>query len=455
MAGAFHRASKRRRARLRNSLRGCRAPAAGFFPGARVGAGRHLLFMRHKASRLEIKIRNRGSTASIVAAAAYCAGGRYRCDGTGRVKNYSRRRDVVSVESVKMPHDPERIWNLVSAAEKHPRARLAREILLSLPHELPLTTQRVLVRGFCLWLHDRYGISSMAAIHHPLAHGVDDEVVADMIPQTEGRKKPARARKDERGNPLNQHVHILCPTRVWDEETQSFGKKIRDLDDVKTGPGCVRQMREEWQRRVNRHLEKAGVAARVDLRSYEAAAAAGDAPEGLAPQPKLGPRNAARGRRREQETGRDDTFLGQVRAKTRAANDELWESWLILRDAEREKARLEKSHRIAAETEAMRRAEAAEAEVKIDAAETAAARAEAIEAAPHLDALDPTEAAIAWAQGKIKAKIDPAGDRPLDPETETAATSETGPPPKFVMSHKARQRARPPRQRQRRRGSDA
>ncbi len=428
------------------------APLRRAFFRARVGAGRHLLAMRHKASRLEIKIRNRGNTASIVAAAAYCAGARYRCDRTGRVKNYSRRRDVVSVESIRMPHDPGRIWNFASAAEKHPRARLAREILVSLPHELPLETQRVLVRGFCLWMHDRYGISAMAAIHHPLAHGVDDEVVADMIPQTEGRKKSAKPRKDERGNALNQHVHILCPTRVWDAETKSFGKKIRDFDDVKTGPGCVRQIREEWQRRVNRHLKKAGVAARVDLRSYEAAAAAGDAPVGLTPQPKLGPRNAARGRRREQETGRDDTFLGQARAKTRVANEELWQSWLTLRDAEREKARLEKSRRIAAENETARRAEAAEAEAEIDAAETTAARAKAIEAAPHLDALDPFQAAIAWARGELEAEIDSDSEQPLDPETETAATPSKEEPPKFVMSHKAKQRARPPRQRQRRKG---
>ena len=410
--------------------------------------------MRHKASRLEVKIRNRANTASIVAAAAYCAGGRYRCDRTGQMKNYSRRRDVVSVESVKMPHDPERIWNLASAAEKHPRARLAREILVSLPHELPLETQRVLVRGFCLWLHDRYGISSMAAIHHPLAHGLDDEVVADLVPQTEGRKKPAKPRKDERGNALNQHVHILCPTRVWDAETRSFGKKIRVLDHVETGPECVRQMREEWQRRVNRHLEKAGVVARVDLRSYTAAAAAGDAPEGLTPQSKLGPRNAARGRRRELETGRDDTFLGQARARTRAANEALWQSWLILRDAEREKARLDRSQRIAAGNEAARRAGAAEAETKIDAAGTDAARAAAIAAAPHLDALDPQQAAIAWAEGRLKAEIDPQSDKTLDPETDTATVPETGQPPKFKMSVREKKRARPPRQRQRRRGGD-
>lgn len=352
--------------------------------------------MRHKASRLEVKIRNRGNNASLVAAAAYCAGGRYRCDRTGRMKNYSRRRDVVSVESIKMPHDPERIFNQACAGEKHPRARLAREILISLPHELPLEVQRRLVRGYCLWMHDRYGLSSMAAIHHPLAGGMDREILDDMIPQTEGRRKPAKPRKDERGNPLNQHVHILCPTRFWDEETQSFGKKIRDLEKVVAGPRIVQEMRDEWQRRVNRQLEKASADERVDLRSYQKAAVAGDAPEGLRPQPKLGPKNTARCRRFELETGRDDTFLGRARAKTRAANEALWESWLMLRDLEREKARLEDSRRVAEKNEMARRTEAEVAKKKIDAAENNANRAAAIAAAPHLDALDPGAAAIRW-----------------------------------------------------------
>ncbi|MBP0485177.1 MobA/MobL family protein [Sagittula salina] len=399
--------------------------------------------MRHKASRLEIKIRKRANTGSIVAAAAYCAGGRYRCDRTGRLKNYSRRRDVVSVESIKMPHDPERLWNLACAAEKHPRARLAREILVSLPHELPLETQRVLVRGFCLWLHDRYGISSMAAIHHPLAQGVDDEVVADMIPQTEGRKKPAKLRKHERGNALNHHVYILCPTRVWDENTQSFAKKIRGLDDVKTGPGCVRQIREEWRGASTGTWKRPAwrpvwicAATRRQRRPVTR--------QRVTPQPKLGSRNAARGRRREQEAGRDDTFLGQARAKARAATDELWKSWLILRDAEREKARLEKSQRIASETEEARRAATVKAETKIDATETAAAGAEAIEAAPHLDALDPQKAAIAWAEGRLEAEIDRESDKTIAPETEAAATPKTGQPPKFVMSEREKKRARPP-----------
>ena len=144
--------------------------------------------MIHKASRLEIKIRNRRNCASIVAAAAYCAGGRYRCDRTGRLKNYERRRDVVSVESIKMPHDPERVWNAADVAERHPRARLAREFVISLPAELPLDVQRKLVRGYCLWLHEHHGISSMASIHHPLADGLDKEIQSDLSPKYSGAR---------------------------------------------------------------------------------------------------------------------------------------------------------------------------------------------------------------------------------------------------------------------------
>ncbi|WCE69472.1 MobA/MobL family protein [Sulfitobacter faviae] len=409
--------------------------------------------MRHKASRFEVKVRNRSNTASIVAAAAYCTGGRYHCDRTGKVKNYSRRRDVVSVESIKLPNDPEKVFNAACSKEKHPRARLAREILVSLPHELPLKRQRVLVRGFCLWMHDRYGMSSMAAIHHPLAHGLDQEILRDMIPMTEGQKEVPKLRKDERGNPLNQHVHILCPTRFWNDETGSFGQKIRDLDGIVSGPQIVQEMRDEWQKRVNRELTKANVPMLVDLRSYEKAAANGDAPGGLTPQPKMGPRNTARKRRRILENGSDDTHLGKTRAKIQAKNEELWKSWLLIRDLEREKARLKDSELIAAKNETARLAKVDEANTNIEAARTADARAKAIENAPHLDTLDPTRAAILWAQGRMEKKIDPKSDRTIDPETETAATPESKQQPRFAMSQKAKQRARPPRQRQRKIGS--
>ncbi|SFS41302.1 MobA/MobL family protein [Sulfitobacter marinus] len=431
----------------------CRAPAAGFFSGADFGCGHQVLFMIHKASRLEIKIRNRSNCTSIVAAAAYCAGERYRCDRTGRLKNYQCRRDVVSVESIKMPHDPERIWNAADAVEKHPGARLAREFVISLPVDLPLDVQRKLVRGYCLWMHETHGVSSFASIHHPLSDGADKEILSDLRPQTEGRKKPIKVRKDERGNPLNQHVHILCPTRHWCDETGQFTKKLRDLDHIVKGPKFVQSVRDEWERRVNRLLIKHGINEKVDLRSYKKMAAAGDAPEGLMAQKKMGPKNAARGRQRELEVGEDSTYLGVDRAETQKHNANCWDSWLTLRALEREKGRLERAREHANQTEAARRMEASEAEAKIAATKTETARVAAIEAAPHLDALDPYAAAMAWAKGGRDETIDPASDRRMNPETETAATSGSGIPPNVEINKNAASRFARQRQRQRTRGA--
>lgn len=86
---------------------------------------------------------------------------------------------------------------------------------------------------------------------------------------------------------------------MWLPDEGRFGAKLRELDDVKTGPEAVQRMRSEWEKRVNAELEKAGVEERVDPRSYEAMAATGDAPDGLMAQRKLGARNTARGRKRK------------------------------------------------------------------------------------------------------------------------------------------------------------
>ena len=83
--------------------------------------------------------------------------------------------------------------------------------------------------------------------------------------------------------------------------------------------------------------------------------------------------------------------------------------------------------------------EASEAEAKIAATKTETARAAAIEAAPHLDALDPYAAAMAWAKGDQDETIDPASDRRLDPETQTAATSASGIPPNVEINDVRRQ----------------
>lgn len=417
----------RRRARLRKPEGLPRA--CGELFGAVRATRPDLPCMHHKACHFEITIKNRGNCTSIVGAAAYRAGACYHDARTGRRCSYAARRDVASVEMIRGPKDPEEFWNTVDAAETRKNARLAREFVISLPAELPLDNQRRLVRGFCLWLHDRYKLTSMAAIHHPFADGLDREITQDLMLNRDQNRR-STDRQSDRGNPLNHHVHILTPTREWNPDTDTLGPKLRALDDRKTGPLIVQQCRNEWQRRVNVVLEKHGVAARVDLRSYEKMAAAGEAPDGLIAQRKLGPKNTARGRKVERETGQDSSYSGQRRQKVREHNDALWQSWLQLRALEREKARLERSAALAAEREETRRKEAAVAQ--------------ALEDAPHLDCLDPKAQAIAWAKGENESAIDAQFDRQIDPETEDATEPTTAKPP---LSTPVKRPERPVRQR--------
>ena len=399
--------------------------------------------MMHKAVHFAVTVKTRSNTSSLVGAAAYRAGASLFDEQIGLRKSYLSRRDVVSVEMIRAAPDIEAFWNSAQKAETRINSRLAREIKIALPHELPLETQRRLVRGYCLWLHDAFGMSSMAAIHHPFVDGVDREILSDLVPYTEGHSTSKPSRNDDRGNPLNTHVHILCPTRKWLPDEGRFGAKLRELDDLKTGPEAVQRMRSEWEKRVNAELEKVGVEERVDLRSYKAMAADGDAPEGLVAQPKLGPRNTARSRRRKRETGTDDTFVGAERASVRDRNDELWATWLELRALKREKAREMESASIAARQEVERAEAARRAEHEIKVAPDLKSRHDAIEKAPHIDALNPWAQAIAWAEHMTGtdenppgSDEDPAGtdddptetgegdefERVFDPETDSAVS---------------------------------
>ena len=74
-------------------------------------------------------------------------------------------------------------------------------------------------------------------------------------------------RPDKRGDARNKHSHIVVPTRELDDG--GFGKKLRILDDHKTGRIEIAEIRKLWERTANTHLERAGHAARVDVSRRE------------------------------------------------------------------------------------------------------------------------------------------------------------------------------------------
>ncbi len=366
---------------------------------------------------------------------------------TGLTHNYKNVTGLLHEGVVNWDRSAEDLWNAAETSETRINARVYRELRPALPAELPLDDQRSLIRGFCLFLKDRYEVACHWVIHAPTFH---DKSVGKRLwdnKSTEaGKAKYREALTDPEMTNRNFHAHIRWTTRKVDRETGAFGAKTRVLDDKKTGPMEVEAIRAEWERRTNAALKKVGSSARIDLRSYKAMSAAGDAPEGLRAQEHVGPLRTAK--IRAEANVMDEPMVAVRNAEVSAENERRWESWFELRQLAREKARLEReSARIAAENERQRREQAELDKKKVLDAQTDKERADAIAEAGSIDAPTiecPLEAAMRWAtrseeppqEGEVEF------DRPVD--LEAPADPNAPPPPgtKIRVKRVSRERQR-------------
>jgi hypothetical protein len=183
---------------------------------------------------------------SVVAAAAYRAGTKLQDERTGEIKDYSRRSWSVLYTQILTPenapqwmHDRSRLWNGVEHREdrstKRGTAQLARNLELSLPHEL---THEQHVELVCEFVQAEF---------------VDRGMVADIAIHAPPR----------RGDGTNHHAHVLLTMRDIDDG--GFGNKNRawNKDEM------LEHWRERWADYQNLALEKYGFEARVDHRSLE------------------------------------------------------------------------------------------------------------------------------------------------------------------------------------------
>lgn len=229
----------------------------------------------HSATHHRINVISRGKGHSAVAKAAYCARLKIFDQRTEKWHDYTRKKGAaVSVEMIGWTGDPASLWNAAEEAERkkdgsyRATAITARETVLALPADLSPETRARLVRSFALHLRDRYGVAIMTAIHPP----------------------------DPGGDQRNHHVHLVETDRRVSDDGR-FGPKVREMSDRtrpkdgrdarSRGSREVEHRRQEWAKRVNRELDKAGIAARVDHRSHRRREAAGDAPRQL-PMPHRG-----------------------------------------------------------------------------------------------------------------------------------------------------------------------
>lgn len=183
-----------------------------------------------------------GGSRSATAAAAYRTGERVADRRTGEVHDYRRRGGVEHVAMHLPAGAPamttSELWSAAELAEKRKNSTVAREVEVALPHELPPAQRHALAERITQRLVERYQVAAQVAVHAP----------------------------DKEGDQRNHHAHILCTTRAMDASGQ-LGAKTRQLDDVKTGPQEVLWIRGMVEQETNQALARAGIDARIDMRS--------------------------------------------------------------------------------------------------------------------------------------------------------------------------------------------
>ena len=135
----------------------------------------------------------------------------------------------------------ERLWNDVERYEnqynrRRDSAQYARELTISLPRELSLEENVALAREYIGVAFTDLGMIADWVVHWP-----------------------------EKNGQANPHVHVMLSMRPLSEDsTRQFGNKERSWNPK----SVVKTWRFQWAEMANKHLERAGVDARIDHRSY-------------------------------------------------------------------------------------------------------------------------------------------------------------------------------------------
>lgn len=205
--------------------------------------------------RLQVTSITRGGGHSSVGAAAYRAGERLRDDRTNELHNHSRRKDVthseimlpqeLSGQNMDWARNRASLWNSVENAETRKNARVATEIQVTLPFELPPARRLEMARTFSQEVADHYKVAVDLAVHDP---------------------RPS-------GDPRNFHAHLLMTTREVSPAGlgAKAGLNMQTSERLRLGLPNVSQeftaIRERWAVLTNEALKEANIEARVDHRS--------------------------------------------------------------------------------------------------------------------------------------------------------------------------------------------
>jgi hypothetical protein len=161
---------------------------------------------------------------------------------TGEVVDYGRKQGVLHSQIIVPENAPDwatnrqELWGRSETAHRRKDAIIAREIQLSLPHEISHAERRELATRFARYISETYQVAVDLNIHAPNRDG------------------------DER----NYHAHLLLCTRSFDErKSHGLGNNVRSFDAIshqRNGTeNHVETWRAEWEKQINDALQRADV----------------------------------------------------------------------------------------------------------------------------------------------------------------------------------------------------
>lgn len=218
---------------------------------------------------LSAKAIRRKDGRSAVAAAAYRAGECIVDQRTGVEHDYTRKSGVLGT-ALLLPggstEDRSDFWNRVEKHHRRGDAVTAREVEVSLPHELDADQRHDLAMQFSQELADKYGVAVDVALHAP--RSVSDRDL-EKNPDQHWLIDPDTGQRHNG----NWHAHILM-TACHVERDGTLGKKCVEIDPIHCQrhkiPNMTDKERGRWCDLQNAALEQSRAVARVDHRSYKA-----------------------------------------------------------------------------------------------------------------------------------------------------------------------------------------
>ncbi|WP_095091027.1 MobA/MobL family protein [Mesorhizobium sophorae] len=202
---------------------------------------------------VRVSVFQRSAGRSAVAAAAYRSASRLEDHRIGQTFDYTKKKAedsfiVAPPDAPAWVHDRAELWNRVEAAEKRKDAVVAREVLITIPRDIPEEDRRLFIEQ---------------AVAPYVAAGAIVDVAYHRPRAADSEEQP--------------HFHVMLSTRLLDPTQESGFAKTRNaaLTSMFESGGrhggergdALRVERERIAGIMNRFLEAAGSARRADHRS--------------------------------------------------------------------------------------------------------------------------------------------------------------------------------------------